>query len=239
MAAFWGIDGCRAGWLAICLHSPDFRVITSRQGLADLFDLAAGIWIDIPVGLADNGPRTCDQLLRCALGKTGASVFTPPVRAAIDAPDYKQACDINERATGKRITRQVWNITGKIRQVDELLIKQKVRASRVFESHPEYLFLLLNNGVALPRKKSQEGQRQRVELLREHFPKSEEFINEIRNRFTKTELANDDITDAMVLALAATQSAANSESIGSLPGQPQIDSKGVPMAVYYVNKIER
>jgi predicted RNase H-like nuclease len=62
-----GIDGCRAGWVALRVEVPSYRTsveIVDLPGLLrnrppDLGYLA----IDIPIGLLD-GPRACDIAAR-------------------------------------------------------------------------------------------------------------------------------------------------------------------------------
>ncbi len=38
---------------------------------------------------------------------------------------YEKACEVNEKLTGKRISKQAWNIIPKIRDVDSFLVENK------------------------------------------------------------------------------------------------------------------
>ncbi|MFW6348363.1 MAG: DUF429 domain-containing protein, partial [Cyclonatronaceae bacterium] len=147
----FGIDGCRAGWLAVSLDGDptQFRLIETAPDLAALFRESERVFIDVPIGLSESEPRMCDVLLRRVLGKGySASVFSPPVRPALMMTDYKAACDINEAKSGKRLSKQSWNIVPKIKEVDHILQEEKRLAQHVHESHPELLFKKLNRGGA-------------------------------------------------------------------------------------------
>lgn len=238
MRECWGIDGCRAGWLAIRCNPPDFRILESADALANLIDNADSVWIDIPVGLSKAADRRCDQQLRNALGKAGSSVFLPPVRAAVYADDYEQACTINQRLTGKRISKQAWNITAKIRQVDEILSARRERIHRVFESHPEYLFMLMNQRRPLSSKKTEKGVKHRLNILEKIKPAFNELIWRIRKKHPKSQVADDDIIDAMILAAAADMGLRQIKRIGSFPETPESDERQIPMAIHYILPME-
>ena len=59
--------------------------------------------VDIPIGLPETGAeRACDLMARRLLGPRKSSVFPVPVRQAVHAPTYQEACDLNATATGDR-----------------------------------------------------------------------------------------------------------------------------------------
>ncbi|MCC5933726.1 MAG: DUF429 domain-containing protein [Balneolales bacterium] len=232
-----GIDGCRAGWLAVTLD----RSLAAWQLLQTPTELAAyaaaknTVFIDIPIGLSETEPvRKCDQLLRLVLGRAYASsVFSPPVRAAFLVNDYTAACDINETRTGKRITKQAWNIMPKIRQVDELIAEQPALRQVLHESHPELLFKKLNRaGEPLPKKKTPEGVERRQKLLFSADPRTEELFTKMREGLKKSQAKDDDLLDALVLALMAAQSPYR--PVRTLPLPPETDNRGIPMAIHFV-----
>jgi predicted RNase H-like nuclease len=47
--------------------------------------------IDIPIGLPESGPRLADALARQVLGSRASSVFSTPIRAALEAEPYAEA----------------------------------------------------------------------------------------------------------------------------------------------------
>ena len=123
---FVGVDGCRAGWLAIGLeteHDWKVNIFPDVSSLWDHHRQASLILIDIPIGLKAEGraERRCDPEARKLLGPRRSSVFPAPCRGAIYASSYQEACDINQRLTGKRLSVENWNIIPKIREVDCLL----------------------------------------------------------------------------------------------------------------------
>ena len=232
-----GIDGCRAGWLGVSLDQREeyFWLIESDIELRHLFETFDCVFIDIPIGLQENmASRTCDDLLRRVLGSNyHSSVFSPPVRSALLTNEYKVACDINEAKTGKRISIQSWNITPKIIAVDTILQENRNLSKSVLESHPELLFKKLNRGKeSLDKKKTDSGLEQRLALLNNEYPGSANLYQKIRSRFLKKQVADDDITDALVLAYFASK--APDKPIRTLPLPAEVDSTGLPMAIHFV-----
>ena len=175
-----GVDGCRAGWLAVFLR-PDGGVAHARV-LAHFSEMAAApeapavIAVDIPIGLPERtgrGGRAAENAIRPLLGARQSSVFSVPARAAIAAVEYRQACAIALATSQppRKISRQLFNIAPKIREVDECLRADAALVARVFEVHPELAFWRLNgeSALTLPKKvKSRPfapGLAQRRELL--------------------------------------------------------------------------
>ena len=94
--------------------------------------------IDIPIGLADREPRSCDVAARRLLGPRRSSIFPAPVRAVLEAASYAEACMLSRRASGRGISKQLYNILEKIRTVDAL---QSPRLQeQLFEMGPELSF---------------------------------------------------------------------------------------------------
>jgi predicted RNase H-like nuclease len=234
-----GIDGCRAGWIAFVHdgHSVTSRIIRSDAGLRELFLECNRIFIDMPVGLADSGQRACDAELRNAMppGKK-ASVFITPVRSAVYAVDYREACDLNLQAAGRKISIQAWNITNRIRQVDELLRADASLAKRVVECHPEWQFIQFS-GAAMPSKKTAGGVKARIELLEAIlFPDARVYFSDVMAACQRKEVQPDDILDAMLLMVAARLSTGGA-AVRSLPEQPVHDLFGLPMNICYVDRM--
>ena len=161
---FVGADGCRAGWFTVLLYGDtDWRVVV----FPDVFSLwekcssASVILLDVPIGLRERGSqeRLCDTEARKLLGsKRRSSVFRVPCRPAIHAKlSYKEASDINEQLTGKRLPCQTWNIIPKIREVDTLLSSHESARSRVREIHPEICFWSLRDAPMKHSKKTEAG----------------------------------------------------------------------------------
>lgn len=173
-----GVDGCPFGWVAVLGPAvgaePWLTVAHDFSTLLGLYPRVHRWAVDIPIGLAEDRPRACDTLARKRLGpKRGASVFPAPPRAVADyAGEYRrnavyaEACRIAATATGKKISKQAWNITPKITEVRNALVAKKRRQGRVFETHPELAFARLADGEALADgKKTLAGNLRRRQLL--------------------------------------------------------------------------
>lgn len=232
-----GIDGCKAGWILITFdEDPGYFVLRSDEDLEEAFKTYDRIFIDMPIGLEDeNYTRECDRLLRETLGSEYASsVFSPPIRPALHAPSYVEANIQSYEYTEKKLTVQAWNITPKIRTIDSFLQKNKEYRDKVFESHPELLFMKLNGGMIYQKKKTKKGLRHRLSLVVDHEEIAADFFRDIKEEFRRNEVAEDDIVDAMALALAAKQS--QEKPIETLPLDPPFDSEGLKMAIHYVKR---
>lgn len=233
-----GIDGCKAGWILITFdENPGYFVLRSDEELEEAFQTYDRIFIDMPIGLEDeNYTRECDRLLRETLGaEYASSVFSPPIRPALHAPSYVEANIESYDYTEKKLTVQAWNITPKIRTIDTLLQNNEEYRETVLESHPELLFMKLNGGMIYQKKKTKKGLRHRLGLVTEHEEVADDFFRDIKEEFRRNEVAEDDIVDAMALALAAKQS--QNTTIETLPDEPPVDSKGLRMAIHYIKRI--
>jgi predicted RNase H-like nuclease len=234
----WGIDGCRAGWLAVSLSndgSTRAYLLRTHAELLELFHTADRILIDMPIGLSEQMPtRTCDRLLRQALGnRYASSVFSPPVRAAVYAHSYAEACELNAAIAGKKISKQTWFITAKIRQIDTILRQYPALRHIVYESHPELLFQRLHQLQPLiAKKRSLEGKQIRLQLLAEVIPTIHESFASIRQAYARKDVADDDCLDALVLAYFAQRSM--SDGLVSLPNPPEYDACAIAMSIHFV-----
>lgn len=167
-----GVDGCRAGWV-VALVAPDGpeAMIRVVPHFADVLAVAAGIVaVDMPIGLPERagpGGRGPERLVRRKLPGRAASVFSVPSRAAVYADDYGQACRIALATSDppRALSRQLFNIMPRIREVDAALRADPSAAARVFESHPELAFCRMNGGLPPPPKKTSAGVAARRALL--------------------------------------------------------------------------
>jgi len=232
-----GIDGCKAGWILITFdENPGYKILRSDEELENAFQEYDRIFIDMPIGLEDeNYTRECDKLLREKLGgEYAASVFSPPIRSALHSPSYVEANIESYEYTEKKLTVQAWNITPKIKTVDQLLRENEEYRGKVLESHPELLFMNLNGGMIYQKKKTKKGLRHRLSLITEYEEIADDFFRDIKEEFRRNEVAEDDIVDSMALALTAKQSV--DKNIETLPENPPRDSEGLPMAIHYVKR---
>jgi len=203
-----GIDGCPAGWFGFYIDDADNYNFAVHESLNKLvLALPADLYfIDMPIGLNTvNSQRQCDIELRKLLPRgLKSSVFSPPVKAALYAKSYQEACALNASKTGKKISLQAWNIMPKIKALDRFLKTNPGYRTIFFESHPETTFYHLNRGVQLhSNKRNKTGIAERIHLLKWLWQKSEVVFHSIIADTLRKHLKADDIVDAMVLALAA------------------------------------
>ena len=236
---FLGIDACRGGWIGVSMTN-DFAYTNDihfwPNAAALFFDLPRwqSALIDMPIGLTDeeSGIRACEPLARNMLGAKRSSIFSPPVRAALHAQSYAEACRINAHLCGKKISKQAWNIVPKIREIYAILRQKPELQTRVRESHPELCFCQLNDQKPiLPKKKAGAGQQKRLDVLEKYSANAKAFLSTNIAAFPRKIIAIDDIIDAMVLALTAALGTQNGFQV--LPENPESDRHGLRMEMVF------
>jgi predicted RNase H-like nuclease len=161
--AVLGVDGWRGRWVGALLEGRHVTLRVLPDAAAVLaVDGVAAIGIDMPIGLAEDGPRACDVAARRLLGRAGSSVFPAPVRAVLACGGYTEACAVSREAAKKAISVQTWNLVPSIRSLDAALGEPP--DPRVAEVHPELAFRALDDRVGAP-KASARGLAQRVRAL--------------------------------------------------------------------------
>ncbi|MGD8522320.1 MAG: DUF429 domain-containing protein [Desulfobacterales bacterium] len=229
-----GVDACRKGWFAVCLESDErwaIEIFESIENLWNRFQKDSLILIDIPIGLPDSGKRRCDVNARKILKQRASSVFPVPCRQAVHANTYVNACRLNKKLLDVKLSIQTWNISGKIREVDNLLLSNTNGRRSVRESHPEICFWALADGRPMRYyKKTAHGFSERIKILKQAYPSSPEIVTTALTAYRRKDLARDDILDATVLAITAR---AASEGIVTIPKQPQKDPTGLSMEIVY------
>jgi predicted RNase H-like nuclease len=234
---YLGVDGCRTGWFFVSIgpgEETEFGIFENIERLFHAYSDARWILIDVPIGLPFEAKksRACDTQARNKLKpKRHSSVFSPPCREALSASSYDAACRINQKITGRMISRQAYHVSHKIRQVDELLNRHE-EARKIFrEAHPEICFWALAGSRPMTHyKKTPEGLADRLNLLKRLYPMSSSIYKAALDRYLRKQVARDDIWDA--LALAATASHLKKHE-ATLPEHPEKDALGLPMEMVY------
>lgn len=224
-----GVDGCRAGWLAVIL-APDgggLRAERVADWSALKLDGADVVAVDMPIGLAEAGARGCDIAARRLLPKgRKSSVFPAPRRYMLDCETWAEAQDEGRRRESCGLSKQSWNILPKIRELDRALAP--AQQDRVREAHPELIFHHLNGWDALPGKRSREGREARLALLEEAgLPGADALLD----LYPRAEVQPDDVIDAAACALAARRML-RGEAV-RLPETPLRDARGLRMEIWY------
>jgi predicted RNase H-like nuclease len=230
-----GINGCKLGWFCIFEALPSrqlaSKIFTTIEDLAKHIERLDVVAIDVPIGLTDFGPRACDVAARKMLGrKRQSSVFPAPVRPALSATTYEEACVRSFAAQQKKLSKQAWAIYPKIRQLDELLTGRRDPSKKIFEVHLEVSFCAWNlmKPIVEP-KKSKEGFRARRNLIDQYFGANAFEVT--RARYRTKDVANDDILDAFAALWTAERII--TDEARTLRGEVATDATGLPMRMVY------
>jgi predicted RNase H-like nuclease len=197
---------------------PDLEPVVAA--LASGAMVAAGI--DIPIGLAEHGPRACDREARRLLGPRRSSVFPAPARSVLETSSYEEACAVSRRVSGRAISKQLYNIVPKIREVDRWHSQWASLSQHLFEMCPELSFTVMAGHPMRHSKRTPEGRAERMEALRPAFGDVTPFVEPPPRGATR-----DDVLDALAGAWSARRHAAG--SCIRLGGE--VDETGVCMAV--------
>jgi predicted RNase H-like nuclease len=223
-----GVDGCRGGWLMVRLDTASRRIGVDLAGSWRELDMSgpALTAVDMPIGLADRGPRACDLAARALLPKgRKASVFAPPRRYMLACRSWQDAQAEGRRREGVGLSKQSWHLMAKIAEIDRHIGPND--QERLREAHPELIFHNLNAWQALPPKKTPDGGRRRREILARHGivpPPGEPAV-------PRRLAGPDDLLDATACALAAER-ILNGDSC-RLPPDPATDIRGLRMEIWY------
>ncbi len=230
---YLGIDGCKFGW--VCAQIKDSVVsLKLIEHISEIKCLNSKlVFIDIPIGLGDQFKlRTIDLMLRNLLSKKRkSSVFTAPVREALEAPTYQLGNQINKEISNKGISIQAWNIGKKIIEVNEFLSLNKVYLKKTSESHPELCFEQLNSGPLSHAKKTPLGIEERMKIINKYIDFSFQQITEFKNEFKTDKAKMDDIIDAVVLSLSAMRWEMNGKR--QITQEVEKDSLKLPFNIKY------
>jgi predicted RNase H-like nuclease len=200
-----GVDAARGGWIAVALEDGRFAgAVVERRfpALLERFEEAAAVGVDVPIGLPRKGEqRRADVEARKLIGPRRSSIFFTPSREALEATTYSDA-----RLIAPSTSAQGWALRTAILDVD------RVRDPRLHEVHPEVSFAVLAGKPLAFAKRTWNGQRERLKLLRRAGIR-------IPDRLDAGLVAADDVLDAAVAAWTATR-IVRGEHV-TLPGDPR------------------
>lgn len=234
-----GVDGCPGGWIAAFVRpAGEAYEIAIFSRFADVVAACklATIAIDIPIGLPERtgpGGRAAENAVRPLLGARQSSVFSVPSRAAIGATAYRTACETALATSDppRKVSKQLFNIAPKIREVDAVLRADTKLAARTYEVHPELAFWRLNGGRALTEPKKVKSRCYEPGLaLRRSLLIAAGFPAPIVNAKPPKGAGPDDLLDA--LACAAIARRIHAGVAKPYPDPPPRDAHGLPMAIW-------
>jgi len=235
-----GIDGCRDGWIVVFVQ-PDgdearVDIVPHFSDVASMRPAPAVVAVDMPIGLPERtgyGGRAAENAVRPLLGARQSSVFSVPSRPAVDAKDYAGACSIALATSEppRKISKQLFNIAPKIREVDTALRADSALALRTFEIHPEVAFWRLNGERPLGEPKKVKSRPYEPGLaLRRALLIAAGLPRTIIESEPPKGAAADDLLDA--LACAAIARRIHAGIAESFPNPPPRDAYGLPMAIW-------
>jgi predicted RNase H-like nuclease len=193
-----GVDGAAGRWVVAVLdgtHLSTTLVDTVSDVLVLTADCAA-VGVDMPLAIPDAGVRASETAVRTFLGPARSSLFPTPVRDAVYAPSWEEACVIARARTGKAISKQSWFLTAHIRAWEDAAPDP----SRVVEVHPESSFRALAPTVTFTSKKRARGVAQRIAAL-SAVVDTVELLDSVRSLADGP--AMDDVLDAVAAAWSA------------------------------------
>lgn len=237
MVTHVGVDGCRAGWVAVFEEGGQlaYSLFAQFEDIVVAFPVAE-ILIDIPIGLPWTGCRVrpCDTLARKHLGAIRASsVFPAPTRAACNAADVGEARRQNLAEVGKSLSSQAWGICPKVAEVDATLLSDRTLRlrPRVREMHPEVCFWSLNERVPMSHSKgTKAGELERLSVILRHEPRSRHLLDAVLREQRRRDVKTDDVLDALVGFVTVSAPLA---ALRKLRGFPERDQEGLPMEMLY------
>jgi predicted RNase H-like nuclease len=215
-----GVDGCKGAWVAAAVEAGEVTWLHGR--FADLLsdDLEA-VAVDIPIGLAERGPRGCDQAAKSALGAAASRVFALPVRAAFAAGvDSHARANVLLRSLGEPgVSAQAWALRAAVQEV-----AAHAADPRLVEVHPELSFKAMTGQVLAP-KKSARGVAERLRA----FDGWVDALAALADAPARVPV--DDCLDALAAAWSAQRVAAGTAR--AYPAaEPAMDRSGRPMVIY-------
>ncbi len=236
-----GIDGCRAGWIAVLMkrddpHSYRVAVAPLLAHILDAPERPAIIAVDMPIGLPDRqegSGRLPERLVRPLLGQRQSSVFAIPSRVAVHAESYGDACTIAASTSdpSRKVSKQGFNIFPKIREIDALLRSRPDLIPKIHEVHPEVAFWSMNGERALAEPKKLKSRPYGPGLaLRRELLRGTGLPGDLIDAPPPPGAAADDMLDALAGLTVALDIARGGGR--SFPDPPGRDAHGLPVAIW-------
>ena len=245
---FVGVDGCRCGWVSVGFNDIgeyELKAFFTFEELVEYYHAAKLILVDMPIGLPEGAEeRLSDPEAKAHLGSRKQTVFRAPTRQAMthlagNPGDREGAKAIEQRITGKLLTNQTLEIMPKINEVDRVMRSRGQNANpEIREIHPEVCFWALNDRRPMNYKKVESaGVKERLSVLGLVEERTTDIFaagcSEFPGKGTNKVVAEDDILDA--LAVAVTAYRGSPDRLQALPENKecQRDGKGLRMEMVF------
>jgi predicted RNase H-like nuclease len=220
--AVLGVDGWRGRWVGARLdgRSVTLSVLADAAAVLAVPDVAV-IGIDMPIGLSDDGARSCDVEARRRMPGAASSVFPAPVRPVLGATTYDEARAASLAAAGRSVSVQSFALVPAIRSLDDALGDPP--DPRVHEVHPELSFRALDARVT-DRKMSGSGLAQRIRAL--------EQVMDVLGALAE-DRAGLPVVDALDACAAAWSAQRIADGRATFVGDHRPDTRGRPMRIHF------
>jgi predicted RNase H-like nuclease len=231
-----GVDGCPGGWIAAFVRGDEVRLEVVPRYADVLANHPAVIAVDMPIGLPERtgvGGRAAENVVRPLLAARQSSVFSVPSRAAVYASSYAEARDFALATSDppRKVSKQLFNIAPKIREVDIALRADPAITPRVFEVHPELAFWRMNGERALDQPKKIKSRCYEPGLgLRRALLIAGGLPDALVYTAAPKGAGPDDVLDALACLWVARR-IARSEA-RPFPDPPERDAYSLPMAIW-------
>jgi len=245
-----GVDGCPGAWLAVFARPNG--VIQPPRVVKQFADIVLGnerpaiVAVDMPIGLPERSPaggRLAEREARALLGDRKSSVFRIPSRRAVEASVSPEPADARQRffaacaiaretsEDSKGFAKQGFYILDKVAEIDAFLRAHKDHASRMFETHPELAFVMMNGGkpLELPKKVKSRAYPPGLDLRRALLVRAGIDANIVAMNAPKG-AGDDDLIDALACLVTARRLFRGVAR--SYPSDPPRDEHGLPMAIW-------
>jgi predicted RNase H-like nuclease len=227
-----GVDGCPAGWIAALWDGAGRLTSRLCASFAEVMALPAQIIaVDMPIGLPERSGRPPEREVRAKLGGRQSSVFTVPAQSAVYCADYLDACRINllHSDPPKKVSKQCFHLFPKMREIDALLAPH--HQFRIFESHPELAFWVMNEQtpLILPKKVKSRPYLPGLDLRRGLLRRNGVPVDGLITDYRRRDVGPDDLLDACACTFVAWR-ILNRRSI-RFPADPPLNPKGLRMEI--------
>lgn len=252
MAKYVGLDWAKRGWFGVVLREgADAQPTYETEVFPTILSVwhkhrdAERIFVDIPIGLPEEGRRRCDEEAADELGPDRrSSVFWTPCRDAVYESTLERAKEVNKAKTDFSISNQTWAIMPRIREVDEFLQEFEDAREVVREVHPEVCFWAFDGKRAMADGKlTDDGLEKRLDVLSEVDARAQEIYEDAVETHidgpeayarTLPKDAKDDVVDALAAAFTAR---ASEDQLATIPAKlkddEDYDDTDLPMEMVY------
>jgi predicted RNase H-like nuclease len=231
-----GADWTGRSWLAVAFGPRELDHARVFDSIGDCWltyeDRAERLLVDVPVGLVESGApeRPPERLARSVLGPQADTVFAAPVREATRKRRFPAATRVNERKTGRELSRRAFDASEPIAAVDELVRELPEARDAVAEAHPEVCFRAFAGEPLEEPTETAAGYAERMRVLAEYDPDAPPTVQTVAESTAGHVVSVHDVLDAVVLGYTARP---GRDELRSLPERPETDAAGLPMRFCY------